>query len=104
MHLDLCKGSLIRPNLREMMWIRTVDAMEWILKCGIGDMEFNQEKEDEIPILCRFCNDFIGEDAQTEDDRTVMIVLNKYDSFKTGRFGNFANAPIVRGGNALASI
>ena len=60
MHLDLCKGSLIRPNLREMMWIRTVDAMEWILKCGIGDMEFNQEKEDEIPILCRFCNDFIA--------------------------------------------
>jgi hypothetical protein len=60
------------------------------LKCGIGDMAFDQDKEDEIPIICRFYNDFIKEDGWSEDDHTMMTVLNRYDKIKSGGYGNFA--------------
>jgi hypothetical protein len=91
-HIDLCThgGDIIRPTLRKFLWIRTVDAMEWILRCGMGDMAFDQDKEDEIPILCRYYNDFIGDEDWTEQDHTMMKVLNKYDKMKAGGYGNFA--------------
>ena len=90
MHVDFELGSLIQPKLHEFFWIRTVDAMEWILKCSTGDMSFDQTKEDEIPILCKYYNEFIGEDGWSDDDHTMMMVLNRYDKIKTGGHGNFA--------------
>ena len=90
LHFNLGEGGLIRPKLREFFWTRTVDAMEWILKCAAGDAVFDQEIEHEIPILCRFYNDFIGEVQWSEDDHTMMMVLNKYNTIKTGGYGNFA--------------
>jgi hypothetical protein len=92
-HIDLCTEGgidIIQSTLREFYWIRTVDAMEWILHCAMGDMPFDQDKEDEIPILCRYYNDFIGLDRWSEKDHTMMKVLNKYDNLKAGRYGNFA--------------
>jgi hypothetical protein len=94
-HIDLCSQAgmdIIRPTLCKFYRIRTVDAMEWILCCAMGDMPFDQAKEDEIPILCRYYNDFIGEAEWTEQDRTMMTVLNKYDTVKAGGYGNFARA------------
>jgi hypothetical protein len=88
--LDLGNGFLIRPTLRKFFFIRTVDAMVWILRCVIGDMDFDQTKEDELPILCKFYNDFVGEGGWSEEDHTMMMVLNKYDQVKTGGYGNFA--------------
>ena len=90
LHIDLGEGGLIRPMLREFFCIRTVDAMEWILMCAVGDAAFDHEKEDEIPILCRFYNDFIGEVGWSDDDHTMMKVLNKYIVIKAGGYGNFA--------------
>lgn len=90
MHPDLeAVGEIIQPILRKFFWIRTVDAMEWILKCCSGDLQFDQTKEDEIPILCRYYNDFIGKDGWSEQDHTMMTVLNKYDVLKAGGYGNF---------------
>jgi hypothetical protein len=89
LHIDLGMGELIQPRLREFFWMRAVEAMEWILLCGKGDMAFDQTKDDEIPVLCKYYNLFIGKDAWSKDDHTVMRVLNKYDRFKTGRYGNF---------------
>ena len=84
-------GNIIRPRLREFFWLRTVDAMEWVLKCAMMDREFEQAIEDEIPILCKFYNEFIGgEDAWSDKDKTMMTVLNKYDRIKAGGYGNFA--------------
>ncbi len=60
------------------------------LSCGMGDMAFDQDKEDAIPILCRYYNDFIGDEDWTEQDHTMMKVLNKYDKMKAGGYGNFA--------------
>ena len=90
--IDLCPhgGDIILPILHQFYWIRAVDAMEWIIKCGMGDMAFDQDKEDEIPILCRYYNDFIGNQGWTEQDHTLMTVLNKYDVLKAGGCGNFA--------------
>jgi hypothetical protein len=88
--LDLGDGDLIRPTLRKFFWIHTVDAMNWILRCAVGDMEFDQTQEDELPILCKFYNDFIGEEEWSEEDHSMMMVLNKYDQVKTGGYGNFA--------------
>jgi hypothetical protein len=53
-------------------------------------MEFDQTQEDELPILCKFYNDFIGEEEWSEEDHSMMMVLNKYDQVKTGGYGNFA--------------
>ncbi len=90
LHMNLGKGRFIRPRLREFIWVRTVDAMEWILRCGTGDMEFEQSIEDELPILCKYYNDFIGEDNWSKKDHTMMTVLNRYDKIKAGGYGNFA--------------
>jgi hypothetical protein len=92
--LDLGQGNLqgrmIRPRLREFIWVLTVDAMDWILRCGVGDMEFEQSKEDELPILCKYYNDFIGEGDWSDEDHTMMTVLNRYEKIKAGGYGNFA--------------
>ncbi len=64
--------------------------MEWILRCGAGDTAFDQDIEDEIPILCKYYNEFIGPDNWGEKDHTMMTVLNKYDRIKAGGYGNFA--------------
>ena len=89
-HLNLRNGDLIRPTLRKFYWLRSVDAMDWILKCAIGIMEFDQTIEDELPILCRYYNDFIGQEGWSEEDHTMMMVLNTYDQVKSTGFGNFA--------------
>ena len=88
-HLMESGGYLIQPSLHKFMWIRAVDAMEWVLHCAIGDVEFDQEWEDEIPVLCRYYNDFIGRDEWEEDDHTFMAVLNKYGELKAGGYGSF---------------
>ena len=72
------------------MWFRAVNAMEWVLHCAIGDAEFDQAVEDEIPILCRYYNNFLGQDEWSEQDHTFMMVLNRYDQIKAGGYGNFA--------------
>ena len=76
--------------MRKFFWLRTVDAMEWVLRCVTKDREFQQEVEDEIPVLCKFYNEYIGEDAWSEEDHTMMTVLNRYDRIKAGGYGNFA--------------
>jgi hypothetical protein len=92
MYREFCVhgGAIIRPRLRQFFWLRTVDAMEWILKCYMGDMEFDQTVEDEIPILCKYYNDFVGADRWDEQDHTMMMVLNMYDRIKARGHGNFA--------------
>ena len=90
LHAVFGEGSFIKPFLRKFYWMRTVDAMEWILKCVTGDMEFEQAREDELPILCKYYNDFIGEDNWSEDDHTMMMVLNRYERIKAGGYGKFA--------------
>ncbi len=89
---DLEDSDIVRSRLREFFRIRAVDAMEWTLKCAIGAMDFDQAIEDEIPILCKYYNDFLGEGEWTESDCTMMMVLNKYEQIKAGRYGNFALA------------
>jgi hypothetical protein len=56
----------------------------------MGDAAFEQEIEDEIPILCKYYNEFIGAGGWEGDDHTMMKVLNKYDAIKAGGYGNFA--------------
>ena len=53
------------------------------------DAAFNKDMEDEIPILCKYYNKFIGPD-NWNDDHTMMTVLNKYDRIKAGGYGSFA--------------
>ena len=91
--INLAQGGgarIVGYKLREFYWLRTVDAMEWILHCCMGDTPFIQEIEDEIPILCKYYNEFIGPDNWSDQDHTMMKVLNKYDKFKAGGYGNFA--------------
>ncbi len=91
--INLVQGGgarIVGCKLREFYSIRTVDAMEWILRCGAGDTAFEQEIEDEIPILCKYYNEFIGPDNWSEQDHTMMTMLNKYDKVKAGGYGNFA--------------
>ena len=88
--LDLQDGTFIQPYLRKHMWVKSVDAMQWVLRCAIGEWDFNQAIDDEIPILCRYHNDFLGADEWTEDDHTMMTVLNRYDEIKAKGYGNFA--------------
>jgi hypothetical protein len=83
-------GNIIRPRLREFFRARTVDAMEWVLMCAALDREFEQAIDDEIPILCKFYNEYIGEGAWSNGDHTMMTVLNRYDRIKAGGYGNFA--------------
>jgi hypothetical protein len=83
-------ARIVGCKLREFYWVRTVDAMEWILRCGAGDTAFEQEIEDEIPILCKYYNNFIGPDNWSKQDHTMMTVLNKYDTIKAHGYGNFA--------------
>ena len=88
--IDLQEGQLIQPFLREHMWIRGVDALQWVLHCWMGEWEFDQAIEDEIPIICRYYNDFLGRENWQEDDHIFMDALNKYDELKAKGVGNFA--------------
>ena len=90
LHIDLGEGELVRPNLRKFFFTRAANAMEWVMRCGVGDMAFDQETEEEIPILRSFYNDYIGHDAWFEHEQTIMSVLSKYDGIKAGGYGNFA--------------
>jgi hypothetical protein len=36
-------ARIVGYKLREFYWLRTVDAMEWILRCGIGDAVLNKD-------------------------------------------------------------
>lgn len=82
-------ASIIRRDLRNFMWVRSVDAMEWVLKCAIGDMDFDQTVENEIPILRRYYNEFLSPSEWSDQDHTMMTVLNKYDEIKAKGYGNF---------------
>ncbi len=95
LHLDLTTNgrSIIQSKLRDVYRLRAIDNMEWFLLCGAGEVPFDQGVEDELPILCRFYNDFLGgEPAWTDQDHTMMMVLNRYDRIKAGRYGNFAES------------
>ncbi len=88
-------ANIIRQRLREFFWLRTVDAMEWVIRCAAApalDREFEQaiEDEPEIPIPCKFYNEYIGADAWSKEDHTMMTVLNRYDKIKAGGYGNFS--------------
>lgn len=87
-HRDL--SSIIRPQLHKFMHVRAVDAMEWVLLCGIGEAPFQQSKHDEMPILCKYYNEFIGQDNWGDDQHTIMAVLDKYDDIRAKGLGNFA--------------
>jgi hypothetical protein len=89
MNLSANGHDRIRLELREVFWIRAEDAMNWILACVVGDMEFDQERDDEIPLLCRYYNDFIGEGGWREHERACMLVLNRYGKMKASGYGNF---------------
>lgn len=89
LEMDLGNGDIIKGRLREFMWIYAADAMDWVLRCGIGDAEFDEEIEAWIPVVCKYYNEFIGRDGWSEQDDTMMMVLNKYDVFKAGGYGNF---------------
>ena len=83
LQIDLGEGRLIRPNFHKFMWFHAVDAMRWVLGVFfMDDTEFDQEIEDEIPVITRFYNDFIGRDQWDDDIFTFMIVLNQYDEIK----------------------
>lgn len=93
LNLNLAAGGgqrIVSLKLREMFHVRAVDAMDWVIRCGIGEDPFDQEKEDEIPILCSFYNEFIGDRNWSENDHTMMTVLNKYDELKGKGLGNFS--------------
>jgi hypothetical protein len=87
--LDLGDGDLIRSRLTEFMWQYAVDAMDWVIRCGIGEAEFDEEIEAWIPVVCKFYNEFIGCDGWSEEDHTMMTVLNNYGTVKAGGYGNF---------------
>jgi hypothetical protein len=92
LHIDLGEGRLIRPNFHKFMWFHAVDAMRWVLGVFfMDDMEFDQAIEDEIPVICKFYNEFIGRDLWTEDNYTFMVVLNQYDEIKA-RFAGESTA------------
>jgi hypothetical protein len=87
--IDLDDGDLIKRHLRKFMWNHAVDAMDWVIRTAIREYEFDQDTEDEIPVICKFYNDFIGRDHWEEQDHTFMMVLNKYGEIKAGGYGNF---------------
>jgi len=88
--VDFDMSSIIRTQLAKFMHVRAVDAMEWVLFCGMGEEPFEQSKHDEIPILCKYYNSFIGEDRWDDDTNTIMTVLNKYEDLAATGMGNFA--------------
>lgn len=90
--LDLEHGGqrIVGVSLRKFYEFRAADAMAWVLHCVMGDSDFDREIDEEIPILCKFYNEFIGEDQWTEEDHTMMTVLNRYDFIKDKGYGNFA--------------
>jgi len=90
--IDRDLSSLIRPRLHDFMHLRAVDAMEWVLLCGMGEAPFEQRKEDEIPILCKYYISFLGESNWTDEHHTIMTVLGKYARIKSRGLGNFARA------------
>jgi hypothetical protein len=71
------------------MRVHAINAMEWVLLVVTGDANMNQEMEDEIPIICKYYNEFIGEEKWNEEENTFIMVLNKYDEIKSGGYGNF---------------
>jgi hypothetical protein len=81
---------IVGVSLRQFYEFRGIDAMAWVLHCACEDTPFDHEIDEEIPILCKFYNEFIGEDQWTEDDHTMMTVLNRYDFIKDKGYGNFA--------------
>ena len=83
-------ADLISGELRQLYSITAGDAMQWSMQCAMGNAEFDQEKEDEIPILCKYYNEFIRQDNWSSDERAFMDVLNKYEDIKTQGLGNFA--------------
>ena len=95
--LDLEHGGqrIVNVSLRKFYEFRGIDAMAWVLHCACGDTAFDEEIDEEIPILCKFYNEFIGQDQWAEDDHTMMTVLNSYDHIKSRGYGNFAR--FVRG-------
>ena len=89
LQIDLHDGDLIKGYLRKFMWYHAVDAMEWVLRMVTREFEFDQDIEDEIPVICKFYNDFVSRDNWDEDDHTFMMVLNKYGEIKAKGYGNF---------------
>ena len=83
---DIDFSHMIGPRLHDFMHIRAVDAMGWVIWCSMGDVEFDQKKEDEIPILCKYYDSFIGRDNWTDKHNTIMTVLTKYVWFKSHGF------------------
>ena len=81
---------IVGVSLREFYWQRTADAMAWVLHCAFGDTAYDQEIDEEIPILRKFYNEFIGQDRWAEDDHTMMTVLNRLDFIKAKGYGGFA--------------
>ncbi len=55
-----------------------------------GDTSYDQEIDEEIPISCKFYNEFIGQDQWAEEDHTMMTILNRHDFIKPRGYGNFA--------------
>ena len=90
LHIDLSDAHfIIQPYIRQFFQTRATNAMEWVLLCVMKEAAFEQAVEDEIPILCKFYNNFIGQDSWSLNDVTMMMVLNKYEQIKGGRYGNF---------------
>jgi len=83
-------ARMIKPRLGEFMHVRAVDTMEWVLLCGMGEMEFSQRLEDHIPVLCKYYNSFIGQDNWSDNEHTFMTILNRYEHIKAKGIGNFA--------------
>ena len=69
-------------SLRERFRVHAMEAMRWVLMCAMEGAPFNQEMDTEIPMLCTFYNDYIGEDSWSEQDHTMMAVLNRYRHIK----------------------
>ncbi len=88
--LGMRAAPLIRPCLRQHFWARAVDAMEWILQCGRNNMPYDEDTNNEIPILCRYYNEHLGRGSRTPDEHTLMTVLNEYNAIKGAGHGNFA--------------
>lgn len=82
---------LIQPQLRKYMWCQAVEAMDWTLRCAVEDMEFDSKIDAEIPILCRYYNNYIQKPNWTVEEDTIMQILSKYDQIKAEGHGNFGD-------------
>ncbi len=45
LRLEPHTGDLVKPRLREFMCFYAVDAVNWVLRCGCEDAEFDAEIE-----------------------------------------------------------